>query len=259
MSPPGSDGQLERLLAEDAALVTLLELVRERMAADAAHDEGHLLRVARWTLRLAGDEVDARLAVAAALLHDVVNVKKTGPRRGAASERSADVAREVLPGLGFSPLEAEAVAEAVRDHSFSRGATPTTALGRALQDADRLEALGALGAFRCIATGVELGASFFHPEDPWATRRELDDARYSVDHFFAKLLRLPDTMQTDAGRQEARRRAAFMAALLSELGDELDAPPPPERLPAHARGDSERAEPRPPSSTPRAPGRRSEA
>ena len=231
MSPPGSDGQLERLLAEDAALAALRERVRERMAADAAHDEGHLLRVARWTLRLAGDEVDARLAVAAALLHDVVNAKKSGPGRGAASERSADVAREVLPDLGFSASAAEAVAEAVRDHSFSRGATPATALGRALQDADRLEALGALGAFRCIATGVELGASFFHPDDPWATRRELDDARYSVDHFFAKLLRLPDTMQTEAGRQEARRRAAFMAALLRQLGDELDAPPPPERLP----------------------------
>lgn len=259
MSPPGSAGELEGLLAEDAGLAALFDLVQGRMAADAAHDAGHLLRVARWTLRLAGDEVDGRLAVAAALLHDVVNVKKSGAGRSGASERSAEVAREVLPGLGFSVSEVEAVAEAVRDHSFSRGATPATTLGRALQDADRLEALGALGAFRCIATGVELGAAFFHPEDPWATRRELDDARYSVDHFFAKLLRLPDTMQTDAGRREARRRAAFMGALLRQLGDELDAPPPPERLPTTERDDRDQADLPPARSTVRAPGRGSGA
>lgn len=219
MTPrPSSDA----LLADDPALRDLLETVRARMERDPAHDLGHLLRVARWAVRLGRDEgVDPRLAVAAALLHDVVNLPKSHPERASASERSAEVAREVLPRLGFGAAEVEEVAGAIRDHSFSRGVVPASPLGRALQDADRLEALGALGVFRCIATGVHLGADFFHPGDPWARDRPLEDARYSVDHFFTKLLRLPPTMCTPAGRAEAERRSAAMVRLLRQLGEEI--------------------------------------
>ena len=128
--------------------------------------------------------------------------------------------------LGFAPDAAERVADAIRDHSFSRGAIPATALGRALQDADRLEALGAIGLLRCITTGVRLGGEWFHAEDPWAEARALDDTRWSVDHFFAKLLQLPATMRTAAGRAEAERRAGFLHAFLEQLGGELDRPPP---------------------------------
>lgn len=229
--PATSNAALLPFIHADAALTQVLAYVRERMDQDAAHDVAHLFRVARWAVRLGRDEgVDERLAIAAALLHDVVNVPKTSPDRHRASELSAAVARELLPTLGFSPAQAEEVAEAVRDHSFSRGAVPRTPLGRALQDADRLEALGALGVFRCIATGVRFGGDFFHPDDPWAADRPLDDGRYSVDHFFTKLLRLPPTLLTEAGRAEAARRAESMVALLRQLGDELGAPLPAHRL-----------------------------
>ncbi len=202
------------------------------MTCDAAHDVGHLLRVARWTLGLLADagtsseDPNPRLAVAAALLHDVVNIPKTEPARIAASEQSAAVARELLPNFGFSPDEVELAAEAIRDHSYTRGEVPASALGRALQDADRLEALGAIGVFRCVATGVRFGAAFFHVDDPWASGRPLDDARFSVDHFFTKLLRLTPTLLTAAGRAEAERRAAVMRSLLAELGEEIGAPLP---------------------------------
>jgi uncharacterized protein len=212
-------------IAADPALHAILQEVERRMEADAAHDVGHLLRVAHWTLRLGeGDGVDARLAVAAALLHDVVNLPKSHPDRARASERSAEVARALLPPLGFSEAEAARVADAVRDHSFTRGAVPSSPLGRALQDADRLEALGVIGTFRCIATGVRFDAEFSHPDDPWARGRPLDDRRYSVDHFFTKLLRLPATFHTAAGRAEAERRAAVMRGLLAEYGEEVGEP-----------------------------------
>lgn len=207
----------------DPALRAILAEVRARMEEDAAHDVGHLLRVAHWAERLA-PVGEARLAIAAALLHDVVNVPKSHPDRARASERSADVARTLLPPLGFSPDETTRVADAVRDHSFTRGVVPATALGRAVQDADRLEALGAIGTFRCIATGVRFGAAFSHPDDPWAESRPLDDQAYSVDHFFTKLLRLPATFHTDAGRAEAERRAAVMRELLRAYGEEIGAP-----------------------------------
>lgn len=202
----------------------VLEYVEHHMEGDAAHDLSHCLRVAEWTIRIADGDVPMHLCIAAALLHDVVNIPKNDPDRGAASERSADVARGVLTDLGLADEDVELVASAIRDHSFTRGAVPDSALGKALQDADRLEALGVIGTFRCIATGVHFDADFFDPIDPWAEHRALDDKRFSVDHFFTKLLLLPATFHTAIGRREAERRAAFMRRLLLELGMELDQP-----------------------------------
>jgi uncharacterized protein len=175
-------------IAADASLGALLRIVERRMDADAAHDVAHCLRVADWTIRIAGDDVPVRLSVAAALLHDIVNVPKNHPDRDRASERSAAEAREILRELRFESAEIELVAQAILDHSFTRGAIPESLLGKALQDADRLEALGVIGTFRCIATGVRLDAAFFDANDPWAEHRPLDDKRFSVDHFFVKLL-----------------------------------------------------------------------
>jgi uncharacterized protein len=216
---------LRERMAADPALAPLLADALTRDAAapapDPTHDTAHAMRVALWTLRLGGVDVDAREAVAAALLHDAVNPPKDSPERATASERSAALARERLPALGFTPQAVDRVAAAIRDHSFTRGAIPDSPLGRALQDADRLEALGAIGLLRCVSTGVRMGGAWFHTADPFARARPLDDARYSVDHFYAKLLRLPATMRTEAGRAEAERRAAFLRAFLDQLAAEL--------------------------------------
>lgn len=232
MSTPNAPATIAELLnhiAADPVLATLLAEARARDAElatpDPSHDTAHLLRVALWTLRLGADHVNPREAVAAALLHDAVHVPKDSPDRARASELAADFARERLAALGFAPDAVVRIAAAVRDHSFSRGAVPEDALGCALQDADRLEALGAIGWLRCISTGVRMRAEWFHPDDPWAASRALDDRRYSVDHLFTKLLGLPATMRTAAGHAEAERRAALLRAFADQLGEELGAPP----------------------------------
>lgn len=214
-------------IAADPALAALLTDARARdgEVPDPTHDVAHALRVALETLRLGGPAVDAREAIAAALLHDAVNTPKNSPDRAFASEKSAAFARERLAALGFAPAAIERIADAIRDHSFSRGAVPATALGRALQDADRLEALGAIGLLRCVSTGVRMGGEWFHGDDPFAKGRPLDDARYSVDHFYSKLLKLPETMCTEAGRAEATRRADFLRAFLATLAIELGEEP----------------------------------
>jgi len=193
------------------------------MDADPAHDTGHLLRVALWTWRLAPG-VPPRQAIAAALLHDLVNLPKDHEERARASELSSEQARSMLPRAGFDAPEVELICEAIRCHSYSRGETPKSDLGRALQDADRLEALGALGICRTFSTGARLEARYFHPLDPWGEARARDDIRYSIDHFFTKLLGLAKTMLTPGGRREATRRVEFMKSFLVQLGAEIGKP-----------------------------------
>jgi uncharacterized protein len=224
---PRTRAGLLAFVERDPALRALLAAVRDRTAYDPAHDHEHALRVALWVLRLGGDEVDAREAVAAALLHDVVTLPKNHPERASAGERSAAAAAPALRAQGFDEAAVERVASAIRDHGFSRGAVPGGPLGRALQDADRLEALGAIGLLRCIGSGATLGAAWFDPDDPWAERRQRDDGRYAVDHFFTKLLALPATMLTGEGRREAERRVKLLRDFLERLAEELGAPAPP--------------------------------
>ncbi len=229
---PHSLAALRALISSDQALSTLLEWATVELGDDPGHDAAHALRVALWTIRLGDESVDPREAIAAALLHDGVNLPKNHPERHLASQLSAELALRLASERGFSQDAAQRISDAVRDHSFSRGATPEHPLGRALQDADRLEALGAIGLFRTISTGTRMGARYFHDDDPWATSRSLDDLRYSIDHFFTKLLKLAPTLLTDAGRAEAARRSAFLEATLVQLGDELGVPCPPSTLPS---------------------------
>lgn len=212
---------LRDLIAVTPPLPAVLAEAEQRLDDDPGHDVEHALRVALWTVRICDGAVEPRLAVAAALFHDLVNLPKNHPERAQASERSAALADELLAPLGYSPEERVLVCDAIRDHSYSRGAVPETLLGRALQDADRLEALGVLGLFRTISTGTRMSARYFDAHDPWAEARELDDLRFSVDHFPSKLFRLPATMCTEAGRREAVRRAERMHRMLLELGEEL--------------------------------------
>lgn len=216
---------LRELIDSDPGLRRTLAVVQAQGGADPGHDLGHALRVALWTLRL-GEGCDAREAIAAALLHDAVNVPKSSPERAAASALSARLASRELPGAGFGAPAVDRICQAIEDHSFSRGAVPRSALGKALQDADRLEALGALGVLRTASCGATMGARFFDPEDPWARRRSLDDRRFTVDHFFVKLLRLEAAMNTEAGRAEARRRSEFLRSFLRQLGEEIGEPAP---------------------------------
>ena len=94
---------------------------------------------------------------------------------------------------------------------------PETAEARVVQDADRLDALGAVGIARCLMLGATMGRPLYDPDEPFPLRRPPDDAVSSLDHFFTKLLRLAGTMTTAAGRAEAERRTETLRGYLREL------------------------------------------
>ncbi|MCK6502826.1 HD domain-containing protein [Myxococcota bacterium] len=196
--------------------------------ADLAHDRDHVLRVTAWARRLAPEAgADPELAVAAALVHDLVNIPKDSPDRPLGSEASAAASRGHLEAAGFTPAEVAQVVEAVRTCSWSRGHAPTGPLGRVLQDADRLDALGAVGLARNLACAQSFAARspsrFYDPADPLGSSgRPLDDVRNAADHFFVKLQHLARGMHTATARAEAARRQAFMEAFLGRLAAEAE-------------------------------------
>lgn len=195
---------------------------------DLAHDGEHIMRVYRWAVQLAADEgVDPDLAGAAALVHDLVNIPKESTERALASEKSAVAGAEILPKAGYAPQEVQQIVGAVRTCSWSRGESAATKLGEVLQDADRLDSIGAIGIMRNIAcaqsmrTRGSLG-SFYDPEDPFGKERaELDDKQYAIDHYPIKLLKLAKSMNTDTAKQEAERRHRFMLQFLFALAQEI--------------------------------------
>ena len=113
------------------------------------------------------------------------------------------------------------IAHAIEAHSFSANIPTETIEARIVQDADRLEAIGAIGIARCFLTGGSMGTPLYEPSDPFARERELDDKRFTLDHFYVKLFKLADTMKTDAGRAEARKRTDYMRDYLQQLGEEI--------------------------------------
>lgn len=209
-------------------LGSLRDHVVSVLVHDAGHDFMHCIRVAQWTCRLhPTGRVEA--CIASALLHDIVNVHKNDPQSKLSSESSAVQAEALLlPYVpnSFSLAEVAEISQAIRDHSFSRGAVPQTLLGKALQDADRLDALGVVGMFRNISCGTTMGARFFHPEDAWNVRRlrPWDDKVNSMDHYPLKLFTLERFMNTPGGREEARRRTDRMERILGEFGEEIGFP-----------------------------------
>lgn len=192
--------------------------------SDGAHDLGHLRRVWRNCQRIAAAEggADTQVLLAAAMFHDVVNLPKDAPNRSDASALSARVAADYLAGSGFPAEKITAVAHAITAHSFSAGIAPQTVEARILQDADRLEALGALGLARMFYVAGALGGGLFDAQDPLAQHRPLDDRAFALDHLEVKLFRIVETMNTAEGRQLAEEGAewmeAFRARLLREIG-----------------------------------------
>ncbi|HAT3700366.1 TPA: hydrolase, partial [Klebsiella oxytoca] len=98
---------------------------------------------------------------------------------------------------------------------------PRSEEAKIVQDADRLEALGAIGLARVFAVSGALNNILFDADDPFADRRELDDKKYALDHFQCKLLRLPETMQTEKGRAMALHNARFLVQYMAKLSAEL--------------------------------------
>jgi uncharacterized protein len=191
-------------------------------AVDPSHDFLHIRRVAATALKLARDEhADVMVVLPAAYFHDFVTIPKNDPRRTQASTLSGEAAARYLRDVGYPDRYLDAIRHAIEAHSFSAGISTETIEAKVVQDADRLDSLGAIGIARCFSTGALMGIPFHHEYDAFGENRALDDKRYTVDHFFVKLFKIVETFETATARVEGVRRVAFMQDYLKQLRSEV--------------------------------------
>lgn len=194
---------------------------------DASHDVTHCRRVLinaeaiATELESATSSVNQRVLVAAAYLHDLVNVPKNASNRSAASRLSAQAAQPILVELGFSQADIDAIKHCIEAHSFSAEIEPMTLEAKIIQDADRLESLGALGVARTFYIAGKMNSQLFHAEDPFGKNRALNDKQFAIDHFKIKLLGLANSMKTTAGKRLAEQRIESMRVFLDAMAHEL--------------------------------------
>ncbi len=196
--------------------------VKEIMDNDSAHDFEHVMRVYKNAQKICTlEKANEKLILSAALLHDIVSYPKSDKRSKLSSIQSAKKSEQILKKYDFSKEEISIISDAIRDHSFSQNTTPKTLEGKILQDADRLDALGAIGIARVFATGGSLKRPFYNLDDPFCKTRTPDDKTWTVDHFFQKLLKLGSLMNTKSGKVEAKKRTGILKEFLKHLKQEI--------------------------------------
>jgi uncharacterized protein len=190
---------------------------------DPTHDFSHIQRVLKNAEVIAASEGgDLDILVPAALFHDVVNYPKIDPRSVHASDESATWTVALLKTFPDYPQEkCDAVYDAIAKCSFNKGIVPTLLESKILQDADGLEATGAISILRTFASTGQYKRPFYNPEDTFCETREPDPLNFGLDLFYARLLKIIDRIHTPTARSIAERRHDFLLTFLEEVKLEL--------------------------------------
>ena len=195
---------------------------------DAAHDFEHVLRVLKLAERIGQAEgADMEILRAAVLLHDVARVAEDqgGPCH---AEAGAQRARQILSG--HPQHKVDAVAKAIASHRFRTAVMPEALEARVLYDADKLDAIGAIGVARAYAIAGRCGQRLWAPVAQSYAKRGMEHARGDVadpDHtpvheFVFKLSRLKDALHTATAREIAAQRHEYMASFFERLANEVN-------------------------------------
>lgn len=206
----------------------MLEKIRRKVESmladrDPAHDFSHIMRVYK-NAELIGNREDAEMEIllVATLLHDLVVYPKGSAKRSKSADDSADIAEKLLQHYNYPPVKIDKVCYCIRTHSYSKKLMPSTLEGKILQDADRLDAIGAIGIARTFSVGGSEKRLFYNPKDPFCkSYREYDDKQWTLDHFQTKLLKLKDSMHTQTAREIAKERTKFMKLFIDQLVKEI--------------------------------------
>jgi uncharacterized protein len=190
-------------------------------AADSAHDFDHVLRVMAMADRIAQAEgANREIVQAAALLHDIGLEEGRAGHETSAAKRAAEILRE----QGYTEDACHAVAHAIESHRFRSGPVPQTLEAQVLFDADKLDAIGAIGVARAFAFGAHRGQKLWGIVPPdYADQPGGADPRQhtAVHEFHVKLSKIKERLFTATGKQIAAERHAFMVKFYEQLDQEV--------------------------------------
>ena len=190
----------------------------------SGHDFFHSMRVYRTAMKIAqAEHADLEVVALAALLHDVDD-RKLSP---ATAEKKENATR-FMRSQNVPESEIRQVCQIIGEVSFkgTDSVRPSTPEGKCVQDADRLDALGAIGIARTFAYGGRHNRAIYDPELP--SRTSMNQAQYysskstSLNHFYEKLFLLEDMMNTETGKAIARKRTQYMQEFVEEFLREWD-------------------------------------
>jgi uncharacterized protein len=198
------------------------EYIHNLEAADAAHDASHVQRVSVNAIKFAKIEgADLSIVIPAVWLHDCFTVSKKSELRKQASTLSAEKAEKLLSEWGYPQENIEAIKHAIAAHSYSANITPETLEAQIVQDADRMDSIGAIGVARMMMTGGKMDCTLYNENDPFCVERKPQDRQWTVDHFYSKLLKLNSGFHTQSAQDEAQRRHDYMEEFLKQLESEI--------------------------------------
>ncbi|WP_374144833.1 HD domain-containing protein [Vibrio sp. NTOU-M3] len=199
-----------------------IEFIQAEMAQDLAHDINHVLRVVKAAKMLCEKEgAIEEVVVPAAYLHDCFSYEKDHPERNQSSTIAANKAIQFLQKINYPEEYLDGIRHAIVAHSYSARVPTRTLEAKIVQDADRLDALGAIGIARCVQVGATLNRALYNTEDTFCAEREPDDSTFILDHMYTKLLKLALAMNTKSAREEADHRTDFMYHYLRQLKSEV--------------------------------------
>lgn len=191
------------------------------------HDWHHIERVLKNSLFISSKEGgDEKVISYAALLHDIDDHKFNGGD----FEKGAVTAKKLIEGHPLTTAQKELIIEIVRTISFKGSAeddTMSSLEGMIVQDADRIDALGAIGIARTFAYGGSIGQPIYNPEVNYNTNQTkeeyINNRTHTINHFYEKLLLIGDRMKTSTGKKIAAERTQFMKNYLNQFYEEWNA------------------------------------
>jgi uncharacterized protein len=195
----------------------------QQVKTDPAHCFEHVKRVLAAGQKIGRAEgADEDIVYASILFHDAVMYRKGTPENKNSTEESALFAEKVLRKSEFPQEKVPAVLTCIRECSFSKGIKPSSLESAVVVDSDMLDACGALGIMRTFSYGGLTNRPLYTPHDPFCESSEAQKMRSGVDHFYDRLRLVLDRMNTNTGRELARRRTKFLDVFLEELKVELE-------------------------------------
>jgi len=203
----------------------LIKIAKEKIPdTDVSHDFEHALRVLSNAERITKEENgDFDIIVPAALFHDLIVYPKNHSNRHKSQEESAEATEKILNSFGnFTKEKIKKIKTCIMECSFSKNIVPKLLESKILQDADGLEATGAISIMRTYSSTGQMKRPFYSHEDPFCENREPDASKFGLDLFYERLLKVTERMHTKTAKKIAKRRTDFLIDFLKELKLELE-------------------------------------